>query len=377
MEDKFIEVLGNLVQINSINPTLAAGPGEEEIANFVVNYLEKLGLQAELQLVAARRYNVAAVIQGQIHENSLLLNAHLDTVGVEEMEAPFTLKREGNKLFGRGAYDMKGSVAIMLFLAEHFAQNKPPNDLLLTFVADEEDKSIGMEYITDKWLPGLTAPPVAGIFLEPTELQIGVRHKGFVWFEVEVQGKAAHGSRPEEGIDAILPLHAALEELGKIQSELSAEEGDPLLGRGSLHTGVIEGGSALSVIPASAKLNWERRTLPSESKRQISSELDRVIQAVKNVSGEHKVSGRELFNRPAHAVSTEADIAKKLQSAAPDSKIVGCSFWADSAIGGLAGFPSVLFGPVGHGAHAVDEWVSLASLVRVYEVVKRVVEESL
>lgn len=373
MEKDFINILSELVKINSINPTLSNGPGEEEISQFVAQYLMSLGLEPEVQPVEHKRNNVVAVIPGSDRESPLLLNAHLDTVGVEQMDDPFNLKREDDKLYGRGAYDMKGSVAIMLLLAGHFAQNKPTVDILLTFVADEEDKSMGMEYLVNKWLLEIPNPPIGGIFLEPTEEQIGVSHKGFAWYEIEVIGRGAHGSRPAEGIDAILPLNAALQELNRIQSELSRDEPDPLLGHASLHGGIIEGGTALSVVPSWSRLQWERRTLPREPHKDLNGELERVIQAVRNAPGDHKVKGREIFARPPHQISDEAHIVKRLQEASPQSKLVGFSFWADSALGGRARIPSVLFGPVGHGAHATDEWVSLKSLVRVYEILRKLI----
>ena len=209
MENEIVDLLSQLVGINSINPTLSNGPGEETITKFVAGFLGDLDLDPEIQTVEPGRTNVVAIIPGNGFAKPLLLNAHLDTVGVEGMDNPFSLKQDGNKLYGRGAYDMKGSDTIMLLLAKHFSQNTPPMDLHFTFVADEEDKSIGMEYIVENWLPKLPQLPAAGIFLEPTELDIGICHKGFSWFEVEIFGKAAHGSRPEQGIDAILPLSAA------------------------------------------------------------------------------------------------------------------------------------------------------------------------
>lgn len=374
MENEIVDLLSQLVGINSINPTLSNGPGEETITKFVAGFLGDLDLDPEIQTVQPGRTNVVAIIPGNGFAKPLLLNAHLDTVGVEGMDNPFSLKQDGNKLYGRGAYDMKGSDTIMLLLAKYFSQNTPPMDLLFTFVADEEDKSMGMEYIVEKWLPKLPQLPAAGIFLEPTELDIGICHKGFSWFEVEVFGKAAHGSRPEQGIDAILPLSAALDELRAIESELSKKEKHLLLGNPGLHAGLIEGGGELSVLPHQARLVWERRTLPGETEQSVVAELDRVLNAVKNYPGDHTVNGNPLFSRPPHATPRTSAIVQKLQQFSPNSEIIGCSFWADSALGGAAGFPSVLFGPVGHGAHAIDEWVSLQSLAELYKILKQMIE---
>jgi len=373
MENKIISILGDLVGIDSVSPTLANGPGENEIAEYVHQYLQQLGLDVEIQTVAPGRANVVCVLFGTNRNSSLLLNAHLDTVGVKDMQEPFVLKQKGDKLFGRGAYDMKGSAALMLLLAENLVQDRPPINVCLTFVADEEDKSIGMTYLVDKWLPQISPLPMGAIVLEPTELQIGVGHKGFTWYEIEIIGKAAHGSRPAEGVDAILPLRAALDEIDNIQSELYNRLADPLLGHATVHSSLIEGGSELSVIPARSKLLWERRSLPGETQQDLSGELKRILAAVENHPGAHTVKGQELFVRLPYRVSDEAEVLKLLQSASPQSKPVGLSFWADSALCTMAGIPAVLFGPIGHGAHAVDEWVSLKSLVQVYSVLKKMI----
>jgi acetylornithine deacetylase len=373
LEKQFVSLLSRLVGISSINSTLSNGPGEGELAEFVLNYLQKLNLAAEIQTIAPGRANVIAVLPGNRRESSLLLNSHLDTVGVDGMIHPFTLKQEDDKLYGRGTYDMKGSIAVMLLLADHFSKHPPPLDILLTFVADEEDLSAGMEHLVNNWLSDFSPRPSGAIFLEPTEEEIGVCHKGFNWYELEVIGKAAHGSRPEQGIDAILPLRSVLDELSRIQAELLKREPDPLLGYGSLHSSIIEGGTELSVIPSQSRLRWERRTLPGESQQQLNLELQRVVQAAKNHPGNHEVKARELFVRLAHRVPDDAKILSHLQKASPQSGKVGLSFWADSALGAQAGIPSVLFGPIGHGAHAVDEWVSLKSLIGVYEVLKELI----
>jgi len=373
LETQLISLLSRLVRINSVNPTLSGGPGENALAEFLLQFLQELNLEAEIQAISPGRTNVVARIPGSSARSSLLLNGHLDTVGVEGMTDPFTLRQEDDRLYGRGAYDMKGSVAVMLMLADFFSRHSPPLDILLTFVADEEDKSAGMQFLVDKWLPAVSPHPIGAIFLEPTEEDIGISHKGFTWYEVEIYGKAAHGSRPEEGIDAILPLRSALEELDRIQLDLMARDPDPLLGYASLHSSIIEGGTELSVIPSHSRLQWERRTLPGESRQDLNRELKRILKAVQKHPGGHHAKARELFVRRSHRVADDAWILEKLQKASSRSAMVGLSFWADSALASQAGIPSVLFGPIGHGAHATDEWVSLKSLVRVYEVLQELI----
>jgi acetylornithine deacetylase len=374
MQDRIVPLLKELVAINSVNTTLSGGPGEKNIAEFTHNYLKRLGFDVQLQVVSGERANVAALVRGQSPEPSVLLNGHLDTVGVEGMPSPFSLRQEGDRLYGRGAYDMKGSLAVMLALAERWIRRPPDRDVWLTFSCDEEDRSLGTEFLVREWLPKLPVLPAAAIFLEPTEENIGVAHKGFAWYEIEVFGKAAHGSRPEQGVDAILPLGAALAELDRIGDELRSRPADVLLGCASLHGGKIEGGTELSMVPAYARLQWERRTLPEEASQAVDGEPDRVARAVVSLGGGHKVRARRIFLRPPYRTPPGSDMVGRIQAASPGSRRVGLSFWADSALLGLAGIPSVLYGPIGHGAHAVDEWVSLKSLGRVGAVLSQVVE---
>ena len=373
MEQRLQTLLGELVACNSINPTLADGPGELAIATHIARTLEAMGLQPEVQEIAPGRANAVAVARGRGEAPPLLLNAHIDTVGVEDMDAPFTLRRDGDRLYGRGAYDMKGSAAVMLALAERYAATPPPGDVLLTFVADEEDHSLGTEYLIKHWLPSLDTRPAAALVLEPTEEKIAVAHKGFAWLALLTQGRAAHGSRPDEGIDAALPLGAALNELAVIARELAAEPADPLLGHASLHVSQLSGGTAWSVYPAEARLDWERRTLPGEPEAALHNELDRVLQAVAAEPGGHRASVHILFTRQPHLVPVNSLPVRLLQHACPDAEIAGVAFWADSALLGEH-MPTALYGPRGHGAHAIDEWVSLSSLVRVYEAVNHVIE---
>ena len=373
LKNSIIRLLSELVRINSVNLTLSGGPGEYEVAEFIRHRLDALALRPQIQTIAPDRNNVIAMISGADTAKSLLLNGHLDTVSVEDMDDPFRLRQQGDRLYGRGTYDMKGSLAVMIPLAEYFTRHPPPVDILLTFVADEEDKSLGMDYLVKNRLRDISSLPIGAIFLEPTEENIGVCHKGFTWYELEVVGRAAHGSRPKEGIDAILPLRSALNELNKIQSDLLNRKPDPLLGHGTLHSSIIAGGTELSVIPSRSRLQWERRTLPGESRQDLELELERTVQAVESHPGKHAVKGRELFRRPPYRVPEDAEILSRLQKASPQSSLVGFSFWADSALAGKAGIPSVLFGPIGHGAHAVDEWVSLNSLLKVYETLKRLI----
>ena len=299
MQDQLSQYLTHLVQINSVNPDLStSGQGERDIAEYIQGHFQLLDISSDIHTVIDDRCNTTAILSGEDKDRILHLNGHIDTVGVEGMDDPFTLKKEGDRLYGRGTYDMLSGCAIQMGLADYFSKHPCPITLVFTFVADEENLSIGMEHLIEHFIPALPVKPFLGIFLEPTEEYIGISHKGFAWFEIEIKGLAAHGSRPEQGVNAIFPLSYALKELETINQELATENPHPFLGHATLHPGLISGGSAQSVIAAHSKLNWERRILPGDQHEKLDAELQRVISAVKNSTGDQKVVGRQIFSRP-------------------------------------------------------------------------------
>ncbi len=199
------ELTGQLVEIDSTNPDLVPdGAGEGEIAAFVADWLAAAGLEVDLYEAAPGRPNVVGVARGTGGGRSLLLNAHMDTVGVAGMEAPFEPVVRDGRLHGRGAGDMKGSLAAMMLVGAAAVREGFRGDVIVTAVADEEVGSVGTEALVRR----TTAD--AAIVTEPTEEVVAVAHKGFVAFEVETAGYAAHGSRPDLGIDAIAAMGPVL-----------------------------------------------------------------------------------------------------------------------------------------------------------------------
>jgi len=349
------ELAARLVGIDSVNPGLVPGGGEREIAAFVAAWCAERGL--EVEVVGHERPSVIAVRRGSGGGRSLLLNGHLDTVGVEGMSDPHAPRLDGGRLYGRGAYDMKGAVAAILLAAVEARGLR--GDLIVTAVADEELASTGTEAVLER------VRADAAIVVEPTELGVAVAHRGFVGFELETTGVAAHGSRPDLGVDAIVkmgPVLMALEELGE---RLQAGPRHALVGAASLHASLIEGGQEFSSYPARCVLTGERRTIPGETVEQVERELNAVAAA-----GEAAVRlgvGRDPFEAPAGHPFVEL-----VARAAGADEVVGVPFWTDAALIAAAGVPTVLYGPAGEGAHAAVEWVDLTSLERVREVVLRV-----
>ncbi len=277
------ELVSALVAIPSVNPDLVpGGAGEAEVAAYVAGWLRDAGLEVELDEAAPGRPSVVAVAKGRGGGRSLMLNGHLDTVGVEGMERPFEPVVRDGRLYGRGGYDMKAGVAACMVAARRLAAEDLAGDVIVTAVADEEYASIGTQSVLKRFGAD------AAIVTEPTALRVCVAHKGFVWAELETAGRAAHGSRPDEGVDAIARMAPVLGRLAELESALDAAPGHPLVGPGSVHASLIEGGQELSSYPARCVLSLERRTEPGESADDFTQEceaLSRASTARRCVSG--------------------------------------------------------------------------------------------
>lgn len=263
-----VSLLDMLVRIDSINPSLVpGGAGEANIARALAQLLTQQGVKVELDEAAPGRTSVIATVKGRGGGRALMLNAHLDTVGVSGMTAPFTPRIEHGRMYGRGTYDMKGALAACILALLSARGVDLRGDVILTAVADEEHASLGMQSV----LTRVTAD--AAIVAEPTGLQLCTAHKGFTWHEITTHGRAAHGSRADLGVDAISHMGRVLVALEQLNRNLQQRAAHPLLGHASLHASLIDGGQELSSYPERCTLRLERRTLPGESVTQIEAEL--------------------------------------------------------------------------------------------------------
>jgi acetylornithine deacetylase len=360
------ELTARLVAIDSVNPSLVAGgAGEAAIAASIVAWARDAGLQAELLEGTPGRPTVLVRAAGSGGGRTLLLCGHIDTVTVEGMAAPHTPRIAGDRLYGRGAYDMKAGVAAALLACREAAALGLAGDVVVAAVADEEHASLGVQEALER------VSADAAIVTEPTELEVVVAHKGFVWAEVEVRGVAAHGSRPHLGVDAIVKAGPILTALGELDEALGAST-HPLLGRGSVHASVIRGGEELSSYPARCVLGLERRTLPGETGGAAEAELAALLDRCRAGDPALDVTQRTMLVREPFEVDRAAPLVGELLAAATETlgrapSIGGASYWADAAFIAAAGIPAVMFGPGGEGAHADEEWVSIPDTVAVAE----------
>lgn len=365
-----------LIKIDSRNPTLATdSPGEGECARFLASVLDDWGLSVDLVESIPGRPNLVARL-GPPDAPALMLNGHLDVVGVQGMvHEPFGAELRDGRIYGRGSADMKGGIAAMCAAAATGVGTRSTRQILITAVVDEEYDSVGMRALLKS---GITAD--AAIITEPTGLAICPAHRGFVWMEVAFKGKAAHGSRYDIGVDAITHAGLVLAELEKLERTRESGRRHPLLGRGSLHASTIRGGVGMSTYPEECVLAIERRTLPGES-------TEMAMQEIRDACAEVLVRHPDL---DARVTLTTAQLPSDVPADAPivgnlrralevegvPVRVEGLSAWTDAALLNEAGIPTVCFGPGDIGlAHAAEEFVPVEEIDAVKGVLTRVVRE--
>jgi acetylornithine deacetylase len=360
-------LVAELVAIDSVNPDLVpGGAGEERIAAFVADWLRAAGLEVVIDEPAGAdppRPSVVAFARGRGGGRSLMTCAHMDTVGVEGMTDPHVPRVAGGRLHGRGAYDMKGGLAACMLAGAEAAGAGLAGDVVVAAVSDEEYASVGARSVAERF----GAAVDAAIVTEPTALAACVAHKGFAWADIEARGRAAHGSRPDLGADAIVHMGAVLAEVGALDRRLADADRHPLLGRGSVHASIIGGGQELSSYPERCLLQIERRTLPGETAAALEAEVEDLLARARDREPALDATGRVTLVREPFEIPAEADIVTLVRRIGADVagreiEVVGHTAWMDAAILAAAGIPTVVFGPGGEGAHAVEEWVDLGEV---------------
>lgn len=371
-------LLADLVRIDSVNPDLIAGArGEGEIAAFIADWAARAGLEAAVQEIVPGRANAIVIARGSGGGKTLMLNGHIDVVGLGDMAEPFAARIEGNRLYGRGAYDMKAGIAASLIAAKRAKALNLRGDVIVTAVADEEVASLGTQAIIrelDRW------PADAVIVAEPTEMVLDVSHKGFVWFDVETFGVASHGSRPHLGVDAIAKMGQVLVALERHDRELRDRPTHRYLGSGSIHAGTIQGGQEPSSYPAYCKLVVERRTVPGETVDLAEAQVQAILDRCAAADGAFRAKltrglARDPFDVDEGAAFVQLCRRHLAEVTGRPAAVGGASYWCDAALFRAAGLPAVILGPTGAGAHADVEWIDLDTVQQCADVYTAVAQE--
>jgi acetylornithine deacetylase len=377
-----IDILKQLIRIDSVNPTLVpGGAGEQPIAEFLASFMQERGVEVQLQRVCPDRFNVVASVQGSGDGPRTLLNGHLDTVSVEGMISPFEPAQKNGKLFGRGSQDMKGGLAAAVSALLVLAENRHQfcGEVVLAAVADEEDQSLGTQHFLSQWRKD--RPFQFALVLEPTDLKVCTAHKGFAWLELITRGVAAHGSRPQEGVDAVRLMGEALQELDLLDRRIQRGPSHALLGTGSLHASMIQGGREWSSYPDRCWLRYERRTVPGESASAVEQEMSTLLDELRKRNSRFKAEGRLVCSRAPFETDRRHPILQQFYEVAhsqmPSLVDWGAvSFWTDAALLSQAQIPTLVFGPRGAGLHSLEEYVIATDVVDCARIICRFVLEN-
>lgn len=372
-----VSLLRDLVRINSVNPFEGQGKAEAEIAEFMMGKLKSYGLDVNLENVKGKRANVVAKLKGSVDGPTLMLNGHIDTIGTTEMtQDPFSgaIDKDG-RLHGRGACDMKGSIASMMVAIKSLVESgsKLRGNVIFTGVIDEEYLSIGTRAIIKEHSSD------AAIVGEPTSLNVAIAQKGYAWISVNVKGKAAHGSVPEKGIDAIAKASKLVSRLSTLKEGYASTE-HPLLGSPKIHMSTIEGGTEWSVVPESCLVRLERRILPGEPKHVAMSEVQKVVDDLSAEDPEFHATVTKFFQQPAMEITRTEPIVSAVSAAYKKvmrrrATITGVPYWTDAALlVSEAGIPTCIFGPGDiRQAHSADEYVSLEEVEKAALIFERAI----
>jgi acetylornithine deacetylase len=367
-------LLRALARVDSRNPSLAAGaPGERAAARLLADVLRGWGFVVEVHEVLPGRPNVVARVGRRAEgTRTLMFNGHLDVVGIEGMtHAPFDAEERDGRIHARGAADMKGGIAAMCAAAVRAADAGLAGEVIVAAVIDEEFASAGTRDLVAR---GIRAD--AAIVAEPTRLAVMPAHKGFAWIEVDVHGRAAHGSRWDVGVDAIRHAGLLLAELDRFDDEELARRTHPLLGRASLHASRIEGGSGMSTYPDRCALAIERRTLPGETPEEVLAEVRDACARLRERRPSFDAEVRLALAQAPSDVHEDAPIVRALGAALGEEempmRVEGMSAWTDCALLNAAGVPAICFGPGDIAlAHAAAESVPLEEVERAAAVLTR------
>lgn len=365
-----------LTAIDSRNPHLVDGaPGEGAAARFLADTLRRWGFAVELHEVLPGRPNVVARA-GRRGAPSIMFNGHLDVVGTEGMlHPPFEAEIRGTRLYGRGSADMKGGIAAMCAGAARAMAAGVDAQVVVAAVIDEEYESAGTRALVESGVRAELA-----IVTEPTGLAIMPAHRGFVWLDIVIRGRAAHGSRYDLGVDAIRDAALLVAELDAFEHATLVRRTHPLLGRASLHASHIAGGIGMSTYPDRCTLAMERRTLPGETIASVLAEVEAACARVTQRRPEFDATVSVRFGQPPSDVSLDAPVVRCLDRAlraeGEQVTVAGMSAWTDAAILNEAGIPAICFGPGDiRVAHAAEEWIEVGEIERAARVMERAVHE--
>lgn len=370
LEDSPIGLLAQLVGIDSVNPVYG-GRGESEVASFVEDWLERRAIAYRAQEISPGRRNIIARV-GPAEAPALLLEAHMDTVGVEGWASgsAFELKRDGSRYFGRGSCDTKASLACFLLATSYFHQepNKLQRALVFSATVDEENEQIGAYRLAELKSELGIAEAITG---EPTRSDVVAKHKGVGRYRIETFGKAAHGSTPDLGDNAIYKAARLCERLRTLAERLGASDSKLPIEAGSLNLGAIRGGIGFNIVPDSCYLEIDRRIGTLENPSLPKEQLELICQS------EPGTRLQTFLERPAlRGLDSTTFVRRIVEAAAQAGHAIRereVAYMTNAVAYEEAGIPAVVFGPGDIAqAHKTDEYIESGEMEKSLSILKAV-----
>jgi len=367
------ELHAAMVQLPSVNPCgrEPAGPheGEARMSHFVHEWLSGRGIECYPQEVLPGRDNVIARVVGR-EEPPIVFEAHLDTVTAEGMTVPpFEAVIEEGRLYGRGACDVKGSLAAMMVALARVAQGEPPpRTVVLVAAADEEYLHGGARRFLED-----SGPVAAAVIGEPTRLRVVIAHKGALRVKVTTRGVSAHSSDPEQGVNAIYRMARVVTALEGFAQRLAEREEHPLVGGPTLSVGTIHGGAAVNVVPEQCEIMVDRRLIPGETP---AGALDDIAETIGGILADGD-EVRPTLEDWAVETETAADIVtlarRAVREVTGEDVVEGVAYCTDGCDFSERGVPLVVLGAGDIAqAHTADEWIELRQVELAADIYERI-----
>jgi succinyl-diaminopimelate desuccinylase len=379
--DDALQLLSTLVAIPSVNADLSPGaPAEAPIIDWCAGWLRDRGFTVEIVGSRDGHPSLVATLAADGAHDLVMLTGHVDTVGVATYRGdPYSASVRDGRIYGRGTFDMKGGLAAILVAAARVADRSAAGDppgvgLVVALVADEEFGSVGTEDVL-RWIEDRGLNVVASVVAEPSALELTVAHRGFAWFTLELTGRAAHGSQPEHGIDAIAGASDVIAALAALQRTLDGAPTHPLLAPGTVRVATINGGVDAATVAPSCTMTLERRTLPGETAEDVRRDLESSIATALVRSPGLGWSLRTLVARAAFESRPDSVIVRAVRAAAEDRlgrpvPARGEPFWTDAGLIHGAGIDCLVFGVAGGGAHSDEEWADVESVYALTDILE-------
>ena len=355
------------------------------LIEFVRDYLDGYGVKSELVFdEGGAKANLYATI-GPQDQGGIMLSGHTDVVPVDDQDwhtDPFALVEKDARLYGRGSADMKSFIATLLSLVPDLVRRKLREPIHLSFSYDEEIGCIGVRRLISV-LAGRPNKPRLCIVGEPTGMQVGIGHKGKHTLRCHVHGHEAHSSLIHQGVNAIeaaAELIARLKEIARRKRDRGPFDPDFEPPYSSIHTGLVQGGTALNIVPRECTFDFEIRPLPGDDVAAVVAELrefadTRLLPEMRAVRAETAIVIEELSAAPGLNTPTDHEATQLAAALTGSNGTVKVAFGTEGGLFSAAGIPTVICGPGSiDQAHKPDEFIALDQIARCEAFLKRLID---